>query len=150
MRTMPSLRRMPVGGEISSMIRSMTGYGRREGTWAGGTVIVELKSVNHRFCEVVVRLPRVLSSLEDELRRIIQERCARGRIELMVSFAGGKEAGKNLNLDRTLARQYYDLLRDLQQDLGLKGSIDIGLLVGFRDIIATTDCPVDERRMAQT
>lgn len=132
------------------MIRSMTGYGRREGTWAGGTVIVELKSVNHRFCEVVVRLPRVLSSLEDELRRIIQERCARGRIELMVSFAGGKEAGKNLNLDRTLARQYYDLLRDLQQDLGLKGSIDIGLLVGFRDIIATTDCPVDERRMAQT
>lgn len=132
------------------MIKSMTGYGRCEEAWADGTVTVELKSVNHRFCEIVVRLPRTLLWLEEELRRMIQQRCVRGRIELIVSFSGGKESGKSLKLDRTLARQYYDLLRELQQDLGLRGSIDIGVLAGFRDIITVIDRPVDERRLVRT
>lgn len=127
----------------------MTGYGRREAAWAGGTVTAELRSVNHRFCEIVVRLPRSLSSQEEDLKRLIQRRCARGRIELTVSFAGAKDMGKSLTLDRALARQYHNLLRDLQQEFRLSGSIDVGLLAGFRDIFSTTDRFVEERRMKQ-
>ena len=54
------------------MIISMTGYGRSEEALAGGTVTAELRSVNHRFCEIVVRLPKAVSSLEEELKRMIQ------------------------------------------------------------------------------
>lgn len=127
------------------MIKSMTGYGRREAVWAGGSLAAELRSVNHRFCEVVVRLPRTLSSSEDELKRVIQRRCARGRIELTVSVSGGREVERTLSLDRSIARQYHRLLRDLQRDLRLKGEIDLGLLAGFREVISVSERPVEDR-----
>ena len=132
------------------MIISMTGYGRSEEAWSGGTVTAELRSVNHRFCEIVVRLPKVLSSLEEDLKRLVQQRCARGRIELTISLSGSKETGKQLCLDRALARQYHDLLRDLKKHLRLSGAIDIALLAGYRDLISVSDRPVDEKRLFQT
>ncbi|MGH7232695.1 MAG: YicC/YloC family endoribonuclease [Nitrospiraceae bacterium] len=134
---------------MAETIKSMTGYGRREAAWAGGTVAAELRSVNHRFCEIVIRVPRSLSPLEEDLKRIIQQRCARGRIELTISFMGGKEAGKGLTLDRALARQYHSLLCDLQRDLRLSGTVDVTLLAGFREMFSTTDRPVDEKRLKQ-
>lgn len=127
------------------MMRSMTGYGRREAVWAGGSVTVELRSVNHRFCEVVTRLPKSLSSLEDDLNRTIQRRCARGRIELTVSLMGNREGEKSLGLDRELARQYHRLLRELQRELRLGGTIDVALLAGLRDIVTVIERPVEDR-----
>lgn len=129
------------------MMTSMTGYGRSEGAWPGGSVTAELRSVNHRFCEIVVRLPRVMSSLEDEFKRTIQQHCARGRIELSVSLSGGKETGKQLSLDHALARQYHSLLRDLKKKLRLSGSIDVAMLTGYRDIISVSDRPVDDKQL---
>lgn len=136
-----------MGGEATAMIRSMTGYGRREANWAGGSVAVEVRSVNHRFCEVVTRLPKSLSSLEDDLKRTIQRRCARGRIELAVSLIGAKEGEKTLSLDRSVARQYYRHLRDLQRELRLGGTIDVAHLAGFREIVSVTERPVTDRRL---
>jgi len=131
------------------MIRSMTGYGRREGTWTGGAVVAEARAVNHRHCEIVIRLPRLLSALEEELRRGVQSRCARGRIELTVSLSGGRETQKALSLDRPLARQYYRLLRDLQAELKLTGTIDVALLAGFRDLLVVDERVVADKRLTQ-
>ncbi len=132
------------------MIRSMTGYGRRESAWAGGSVTVEVRSVNHRFCEVVARLPRCLSELEEDLKKTVQSRCQRGRIELTVALSGGKEGEKRLSLDRSLARQYQRLLRDLQRELHLGGTVDLALLAGFRDILFVSEQPLDSPRLKQT
>ena len=139
-----------MGREATAMMISMTGYGRSEEAWSGGTVTAELRSVNHRFCEIVVRLPKVLSSLEEELKRMIQQRCARGRVELTVSISGGKDAGKQLSLDQALARQYHGLLRDLKKQLRLSGSIDVAMLAGYRDLITVSDRPLDEEGLLQT
>ncbi|MGH7167254.1 MAG: YicC/YloC family endoribonuclease [Nitrospiraceae bacterium] len=136
-----------LGGQATTMITSMTGYGRREAVWRGGSVAVELRSVNHRFCEVVIRLPRALSSLEDDFKRRIQRRCTRGRIELAVSLHGGKDSGRTISLDHSLAKQYHRLLGDLKQELHLGGTIDVALLAGFRDIVSVSDQPVVDRRM---
>jgi len=130
------------------MIKSMTGYGRGEVTYAGASVTAELRSVNHRFCEIVVRLPKSLAAIEDGLKRSIQQKCARGRIELGVTLGGGKEA-KTLSLDHTLARQYHGLLRALKKELRLSGSIDVALVAAFRDIVSVVDRPPDERRLTQ-
>jgi uncharacterized protein (TIGR00255 family) len=132
------------------MIKSMTGYGRREGPWSGGTVTAEARSVNHRFCEIVVRVPRGLGSLEDPLKRIVQHTCARGRIELTVSMSGGREVPKTLTLDRALAKQYHRVLRDLKRELKLTGAVDVSLLANFRDIIVASEQPVDEAALAKT
>ncbi|MBI3603453.1 MAG: YicC family protein [Nitrospirae bacterium] len=131
------------------MIKSMTGYGRAESAWAGGAVTVELRAVNHRFCEVVTRLPRTLSGLEDDLKRTVQGRCQRGRIELSVSLTGVTEGEKALSLDRSLAKQYYHLLRDLQRELRLGGTVDVALLAGFRDIVTVSEQPVVTPRLKQ-
>jgi uncharacterized protein (TIGR00255 family) len=124
------------------MIKSMTGYGRREGSWAGGSLTVELRAVNHRFLEVVARLPRTLFPVEEQFRRLIQARCARGRFELTVAFSGEREEEKSLTLNRRVARQYYKLLKDLQRDLHVSGNIDLALLASFREIVASSDRPV--------
>jgi len=136
-----------VGGEATTMTRSMTGYGRREAVWTGGSVAAELRSVNHRFCEVVMRLPKALTSLEDDLKRTIQRRCTRGRIELTVSLIGSREGEKSLTLDRALARQYHRLLRELQRELHLGGTIDVTLLAGLRDLVSVVERPVEDRQL---
>ena len=74
------------------MIRSMTGYGKKDGTSQQATVTVEIRSVNHRFLEVAVRVPRSLAQLEDPIRKAVQQRCLRGRVDVSVSIqaAGGR------------------------------------------------------------
>ncbi len=128
------------------MINSMTGYGRREGTWNGMSLVVEVRSVNHRFCEVVTRLPRVLTFLEDDLKRSVQRRCQRGRVEVTVSLTGDQDGVRVPHVDRKLARQYHTLLRELQKELRLPGTIDVSLLASFRDIVTVTDRPTDLTR----
>lgn len=129
------------------MIRSMTGYGRRETRWERGSITAEVRSVNHRFCEVVMRLPKGLAALEKDLRHAVQQRCARGRIELTVTASGGEEGKTVLNLDRTMAKQYYRILRELQRELHLGGSVDLALLAGFREVVTVSKLPVEAHRM---
>jgi uncharacterized protein (TIGR00255 family) len=111
-------------------------------------VTAEVRAVNHRHCEIVTRMPRILSGLEDEVKRCIQSRCARGRIELTISLSGARETQKSLSLDRSLARQYYRLLRELQTELKLAGTIDVALLAGFRDLLVVDERAVADRRLA--
>jgi uncharacterized protein (TIGR00255 family) len=136
-----------VEGEITAMIRSMTGYGRRQAHWAGGTVTVELRSVNHRFCEIAMRLPRGMAQIEDSLKELIQRHCARGRIDLTVSLTGGKETRRTVTLDRELAKQYHRLLDRLRREFRLAGSIDLALLAGLRDLLVVTEEPVSDKAL---
>jgi len=129
------------------MIRSMTGYGRRQAPWAGGTVTVEVRSVNHRFCEIATRLPRGMAQLEDGLKELIQRRCVRGRIDLTVSLSGGKETRTTVSLDLQLASQYHRLLDQLRRKFRLAGSVDLALLAGLRDLIVVTEQPVSDKAL---
>ena len=88
-------------------MKSMTGFGKREALSQGTMVGVEIRSVNHRFCEIMVRLPKTLTSMELGLKEQIKQVCERGRVELMVTVNGGGTATKKVvQLDRSLARRY--------------------------------------------
>lgn len=133
------------------MIKSMTGYGRREEVWKHGAAAVEVRAVNHRFCEIVARLPKTWLSLEESVKRAIQRRVLRGRIEVAVSLQDQRAGLKTLSLDRSLAKQYYRAFRELKQQLGLPGSVDLSMLAGTRDIIAVTEQPPrQDRRLQRT
>jgi uncharacterized protein (TIGR00255 family) len=140
---------VPLERKITDMITSMTGFGRRQGTWEDGTVTVEVRSVNHRFLETSVRLPKSMGSLEEMFKKAIQQRCSRGRIDLTVLVQTGRSGARSVRLDAGLAKQYHRALRTLQRTLKLEGSIDIGLMAGFRDIIALSDEPADEGKLAK-
>jgi uncharacterized protein (TIGR00255 family) len=118
------------------MIRSMTGFGRRQASWQDGSVTVELRSVNHRFLEIACRLPKSLSHLEDSFKKAVQQRCIRGRIDITVSIQSGKGRAGSVSLDQPLAKQ-------------LSGSIDLALIAGFRDVVSVADQPADDPKLAK-
>lgn len=125
------------------MIKSMTGYGRGEAVTAGKKFIFELKAVNHRYNEVVLRLPRSLSPLEDRIRRFIQARIARGRVD---GFLGVEECGEKnatVKVDKALAAAYYNAMKELQETLGIGGEIQFQQLVALPGVV-TVEEPADD------
>ena len=132
------------------MIRSMTGYGKKDVASDNAGVTVEIRSVNHRFLEVAVRVPRSLAQLEDPIRKAVQQRCLRGRVDVSVSVHAAGGSLKTVQIDQALAKQYHGALKKLQKSFGLKGTIDISLLAGFRDIVSITDEPVDTEHLGKT
>jgi uncharacterized protein (TIGR00255 family) len=144
---LPHLYGMSLEMEIATMIRSMTGFGKKTGVWKETSVSVEMRSVNHRFLEVAVRLPRAMTDLEDGIRKAVQQRCRRGRIDVTVSIHGGRSSARAVHLDRDLAKQYHQTLRALQKDLRLEGTVDVTVLAGFRDLFSVSDQPADTSQL---
>jgi len=132
------------------MIRSMTGYGKKDGTTQDVGVTVELRAVNHRFLEVAVKVPRSLTQLEEQIRKAVQQRCLRGRIDVSVSLHNTGGGFKTVQIDQALAKQYHAALKTLQKTLGLRGTVDLALLAGFRDILSLSDQPVDSGTLSKT
>ncbi len=132
------------------MIRSMTGYGKKDGTSQQAGVTVEIRSVNHRFLEVAVRVPRSLAQLEDQIRKAVQQRCLRGRVDVSMSVHSAGGSLKTVQIDQPLAKQYHAALKKLQKTLGLRGAVDISVLAGFRDIVSITDEPIDTEHLGKT
>lgn len=113
------------------MIKSMTGYGRGENEALTKSFNVEIKSVNHRFCEVVVRLPKYYVALEDRIRKQIQERVSRGRLDVFVTVENHGQGTKTIRVDKDLAIAYYSALEELREGIGIEGKpsvIDIARL----------------------
>ena len=121
------------------MIKSMTGYGRSEGRYDNRNILVELRSVNHRYCEVSVKTPKPLLRLENRLKKIVQNRFSRGKIELYISMNGSEEQVRRLTLDKALVKQYFLILEDLKRELHLEGKIGLDILTNFKDIITVTE-----------
>jgi len=118
------------------MIRSMTGYGRAEKVFQDRHIVVEAKSVNHRFLEIVLRLPSAFLSLELEYKKKIGEKFKRGRIEVFIRLEaeGGDASEAGLNLD--VAHNYFKILTRLKKEFGFKEAINLKMLTGFRDIFS--------------
>ena len=131
------------------MIRSMTGFGRRQTAWQDGSVAVEMRAVNHRFLEIACRLPRSLNHLEETFKKAVQQRCTRGRIDLTVSLQGGKGRAVTVSLDQPLAKQYHHALRILKKSLKLSGSIDLALIAGLRDVVSVSDQPPEDPKLGK-
>jgi uncharacterized protein (TIGR00255 family) len=116
------------------MIKSMTGYGRVETVQEGRNIIVEAKSVNHRFLEIFLRTPSALFPLEAELKKKISERFKRGRIEVSIRLEGEGANVSKVNLNLEIARNYFDVLNRLKTEFDLESPISLKTLAGFRDI----------------
>jgi uncharacterized protein (TIGR00255 family) len=122
------------------MIQSMTGYGRAEAHFKGMPVVVEVRSVNHRHCEVVTRLPRSLQPYEERIKTTVQARIRRGRVDVTINVNESTDSGpKRLQIDRRLARQYLGLLKDLQKELKVAGAVDLALLTNLPNVITSME-----------
>jgi uncharacterized protein (TIGR00255 family) len=125
------------------MIRSMTGFGRSDATAGEGGYAVELRSTNHRFAEVVCRLPRDLAVLEGRVKQTVKERLQRGRVEVFVGRTGAAQQG-NLVIDTAGLRGARDALRAALAALQVEGEIGIDQLLNFRELFAFQPPTLDE------
>ncbi len=124
------------------MIRSMTGFGAGRGTAPGEDVEVEVRSVNHKFCEVKVRMPRELGALEHELVRAVKERLARGGVEVTVRRATAG-AGLAPRVDVALAESYARAFAEIQARLGLPGAITLADVLAAEGVVRLEERAVD-------
>ncbi|RMH72926.1 MAG: YicC family protein [Gemmatimonadetes bacterium] len=117
------------------MIYSMTGFGRASMEQEGVTVSCEIRSVNHRFCEVSLRLPKSLSTLELKLKQLIQKHIDRGKINVYLSWETDIAKTDKITLNEEVAAIYLQLFQDLKRRFGLSGEIDLNLLATLPDIL---------------
>ncbi len=115
------------------MIQSMTGYGASE---VDG-LKVEVRSLNHKYIDISVRMPSVLMEHEIPIRNIVKEKFARGKLDVTVSLSEKRQLKVRVN--KELAQGIYDTLTDLQKELSLPGSLDIDFFSQYRELIMTEE-----------
>ena len=115
----------------------MTGFSRHENQNEDLTCKVEIRSTNNRFIDINIRLPKSLATLELPLKKMVKSRCARGSFD--ISIAVGKNSASETDLEvaanLSLATEYLNAFKKIQDDLGLKGEIDINTILAQRDVV---------------
>ena len=128
------------------MIHSMTGYGRGQWQEESWLCRVEVKSVNHRYLDIQNRLPSELSSLDGKIRKWIQKRIRRGRIDLFLKIERGDDPGFSLN--RPLFEGYLDALKLLERDYSIGGNADPSQLLRMPGMLARESAPISDEQLA--
>lgn len=126
------------------MIKSMTGYGRGKLESDGREFIVEIKSINHRYNDTSIKMPRYLSFLEDKVRQYVTKSISRGKIEVYISVNNISAESKNVVIDKELAGEYVNAMRDMIALYGLKDDISASALMRLPDIIRNKDVDDEE------
>lgn len=117
------------------MIKSMTGFGRGEHTGLLKQVVVEIKSVNHRYSEILVKLPRQYSLLDERLRRFILNYISRGRVEVYVKIDDTGLAAREVQVDKELALAYYKALKELAAITGSDFDVSVTRIAQMPDVL---------------
>lgn len=121
------------------MLKSMTGFGRGEGETTLGKVFVETRSVNHRYCDINIKLPKRLTPFESRIKEIIRAQVSRGRIDIFLKVDSLGEENVQLSVDLHLAEKYYQALQSLNERLHLKDKITLELMAGAKDVITAKE-----------
>ena len=117
------------------MIKSMTGYGKGEAVSEQGRFMVEIRSVNHRYGEVSVRMPRGFLALENDIKKVVAQTLKRGKIDIFILW---EEAGGTANIpqaDTELAQGYARLFRKLAADLGMNGDVPLQMILAQKGVL---------------
>ncbi|MCK9419607.1 MAG: YicC family protein [Nitrospirae bacterium] len=131
------------------MIRSMTGYGRMEAGDAGSHFSLEIRSLNNRYLDIQIKMPRGLAVLESRVKKTIQERFSRGRFDVSIIRNSEHERGGRLVVNEALAAQYIGILEDLKKRFELSGGVDLSLVAGLTDLITMTEEKDDPENLWQ-
>ena len=129
------------------MIKSMTGFGRSEYSDGKRNITVEIKSVNHRYSDISVKMPRRYGFAEDKVKNIVKSRLRRGKIEVSIMVENITENDINIKLNEPIARQYYENIKTLQSTFELCGDISLRLLATMPDVMKAIPDVDDEEEI---
>jgi uncharacterized protein (TIGR00255 family) len=129
------------------MIKSMTGYGRAHEIVDGRDILVEIRSVNHRYNEFSSRVPRAYGYLDEKLKTLLQESVSRGKVEVsvLINNLDGKDA--LIEVNKSIAHGYISALRKVNEELNLNDDLNLSILSRFSDIFNVTKTVEDEEEI---
>lgn len=132
------------------MIKSMTGYGTASvQTDTGRSYTIEVKSVNHRYCDVNLKLPGKFSFVDQELKTLVKNRFSRGRFDIYVGVDEFGKETKQITFDKELAAQYLGQLRELGEYLELEAHIDLFAITRMPDVLRVEPVELDQEEVRQ-
>lgn len=132
------------------MVRSMTGFGRGECEELGRSFVVEIKTVNHRYSDISVKLPRQLSYLEDSIRKLVLSYISRGKIDVYISQVKYSEDDVDVSIDDALASAYIRALCELRDKFKIEDDITVSMVSRFPDILNVTKVEEDKDEVWNT
>lgn len=127
------------------MIRSMTGFGHGEvSNDKNQKVTVEMKSVNHRYCDISLKLPKKLAMFEANIRNIMKEYASRGKIDIYVSYEDLSETAVSLHYNQAMAAEYMQVFKKMQEDFGIETKITVEALAKYPEVVTLEEVQQDE------
>lgn len=128
---------------------SMTGYGRASQTIDGRSLTIELKSVNHRFLDISLKMPRGLGFLEDAARKLLSARLVRGHVDVFVTYRNMRTDARTVEADTALAKAYKEALTELNGALGQPKDSGLEKISLYPDVLTVTEAEEDEEALSR-
>ena len=135
------------GKEGDKVLRSMTGYGRAQNILNGRDILVEIRSVNHRYYEYSSRIPRTYAYLDEKLKSLLKSSVSRGKIEISVTINNIEGKDTVIAVNKSIAEGYVSALREVGSELGLTDDISLSNLIRIPDIFSVQKAPDDEEQI---
>jgi uncharacterized protein (TIGR00255 family) len=129
------------------MIKSMTGFGRCEVVDAKSRFTVEIKSVNHRYLDVNIKMPKKLNFFESNIRSLLKEYTERGKVDIFITYEDFTEDNYSLKYNEGLAGEYLKYLRQMSEQFGLEDDIRVSTLSRYPDVFVMEEQAVDEKEL---
>ena len=129
------------------MVKSMTGFGRREISDAARKITVELKSVNHRYLDINIKMPKKLSFFEASMRTLIKEYTERGKLDVFVTYEDYTDQNYSLKYNRNIAAAYFNYIRDMAEEFGLENDLTVSRLSRYPEVFSLEEQGVDDEEL---
>ncbi len=129
------------------MIKSMTGYGRAQGNFSGGDITVEIKSVNNRYLDCGVKLPRGYAYLEEGVKSLVQKSISRGKVDVFITINAAGADNVTISVNEPVAKGYIDAMRQLVEQYGIQDDISASAISRFSDVFIVEKQEQDENEV---
>lgn len=126
------------------MLKSMTGFGRYEVSERNKKIIVEMKSVNHRYLDMNVRMPRQLSSFDAAIRAEVKKYASRGKVDMFITYEDVSEDNTSLKYNSSLAAEYVSYFKNISEQFGLENDISVSKLIRCPEVLTMEENETDE------
>lgn len=117
------------------MLKSMTGFGRSKYENEGREYVVEIKSVNNRYMDISIKLPRSIGFAEESIKKLISNSITRGKVEVFVTFSNNSDKGKNIQINNELAEKYINAMKELASRTDIQDNIEVIDVMKMPDVL---------------
>ena len=128
------------------MIKSMTGYGKSSLSINSREYQIEIKTVNHKYIDTNIRIPRIISYLEDDVRKLITSKLKRGKVDVLITFENFNKEDNEIKINKELAKMYIESFKNLAEEENLSTNIEVTEITKLPDVLIVKNT-IDEEQI---